>query len=343
MSTHLNLISPENGSQTAPLQVLHWPDVKQQVLAEPKYTEYESALERSLPRPVRFSWQSAAVGVDHTRFDLLVSEHPDLSHGFVLRGLPEAAADVPNLLLNRRYYWKVIQRGTGQPAIESAVWSFKTPDLPPRWIHVPGITNVRDLGGWPVPGGRVRQGQVYRSGEMNTHIVLPAEGARVLLEDLGIRTDLDLRGLYEDPPGPALDPKRVRWVNARVQPYHECNTLVSREGFLQAFKVLTDPANYPVLFHCWGGADRAGTLAFLTNALLGVRFEDLVHDYELTSLSKHGVRNHESSEFQAFLSLLETFAPAGAPLQTQVEGYVQGLGISADEIALLRGQLFEPD
>jgi hypothetical protein len=342
MSTQIILISPENGAQTAPLQVLQWPKVKAQVLAEPKIKEYEKNPERSLPKPVQFRWLSAAAGVDHTRFDLLVSEKPDLSDPIRIRDLAEASVNLPNLYVNRRYYWKVIQTGTDQPAIESTVWSFETPDLPPRWIHVPGITNVRDLGGWPLPGGRVRQGQVYRSGEMNTHIVLPAEGARVLLDDLGIRTDLDLRGLYEDPPSPALDPARVRWVNARVQPYHECNTIVSREGFRQAFTVLADPASYPVLFHCWGGADRAGTLAFLINALMGVGFEDLVHDYELTSLSKHGVRNHESEEFQTFLAFLKTFAPAGASLQAQVEGYLDGLGISQDQILVLRRQLFEP-
>ena len=38
-----------------------------------------------------------------------------------------------------------------------------------------------------------------------------------------------------------------------------------------------------VYFHCAGGADRTGTLAFLIEALLGVSESDLSKDYELTS------------------------------------------------------------
>ena len=39
-----------------------------------------------------------------------------------------------------------------------------------------------------------------------------------------------------------------------------------------------------VYFHCIGGADRTGTLAFLIEALLGVAESDLSQDFELTSL-----------------------------------------------------------
>ncbi|NIY15094.1 MAG: hypothetical protein GWM98_09410, partial [Nitrospinaceae bacterium] len=74
---------------------------------------------------------------------------------------------------------------------ESAVASFKTDPSPPRWIRVPGITNVRDLGGWPLPGGRrIRQGMVFRSSEMNGHLNLTSRGKHILEEELGIRTDL---------------------------------------------------------------------------------------------------------------------------------------------------------
>ena len=51
------------------------------------------------------------------------------------------------------------------------------------------------------------------------------------------------------------------------------------------FKYLSDASNYPIYTHCQGGADRTGTYAFLLNGLLGVSYEDLTRDFELTSFA----------------------------------------------------------
>ena len=40
--------------------------------------------------------------------------------------------------------------------------------------------------------------------------------------------------------------------------------------------------------HCNEGASRTGTGAFLVEALLGVSYEDMVRDYELTNFSQSG-------------------------------------------------------
>ena len=51
------------------------------------------------------------------------------------------------------------------------------------------------------------------------------------------------------------------------------------------FTYLSDASNYPIYTNCQGGADRTGTYAFLLNGLLGVSYDDLTRDFELTSFS----------------------------------------------------------
>ena len=47
-------------------------------------------------------------------------------------------------------------------------------------------------------------------------------------------------------------------------------------------------------YHCYGGADRTGTIGFLLGALLGMSYTDLVIDFELTSYSSNPSRNYRS-------------------------------------------------
>lgn len=56
---------------------------------------------------------------------------------------------------------------------------------------VAGISNFRDIGGWPTysPAGQVRKGILYRGSDTNR--VKPEGIAK--LQELGIRTDFDLR------------------------------------------------------------------------------------------------------------------------------------------------------
>ena len=56
---------------------------------------------------------------------------------------------------------------------------------------VPGLLNCRDLGGHPIPSGRIRWGQFYRSAAP----MLPMESK--VLEDMGITLVIDLRSDFE--------------------------------------------------------------------------------------------------------------------------------------------------
>jgi protein tyrosine/serine phosphatase len=165
---------------------------------------------------------------------------------------------------------------------------------------------------------------------MNSHLSLSAQGKDILLKLLKINTDIDLRG-EEEVRKPALE--NVSYINAPIQPYGNILEEQYQPSYRKIFQVFADPSAYPVIVHCWGGADRTGTVIFLLEALLGVEKKWLILDYELTSLSIWGERKHTSDEFTAFLKCLSLF---GKTEQEQAENYLNSIGITLGEISSIR-------
>ena len=81
----------------------------------------------------------------------------------------------------------------------------------------------------------------------------------------------------------------------------------AKENMVKLFDLLADRSIYPIYTHCWGGADRTGCICFIVEALLGVEMQDLILDYELTSLSVWGVRTRNYSEFIKFVDYIKSF------------------------------------
>jgi hypothetical protein len=289
----------------------------------------------SRPKPVIFAWRPLANGVGRIRYSLYLSLDEGFRDPVVLRDLSQPFAAVRNLFVGVRYYWKVVAGSNRIRPVESEVWSFSTHPAMPRWVFVPGITNMRDLGGW-----RVRQGVVYRSSAMSSRRVR-RETANILLDELRIRTDLDLRAKNEGA-GPVLDETLVRWCHAPVPAYGDFATEEGLVRYRDALRIFAEPANYPILCHCRAGADRVGTIVVLLLGLLGVSMEDLALDYELTSLSVWGKRSRYSGPFQAMLDGLRQFAPDTDDIRRQIESYMLAAGLSEEEIGTIRNTLLEP-
>ncbi len=183
---------------------------------------------------------------------------------------------------------------------------------------------------------------IYRGSEMNSHCTISGEGRHILIKDLGIRTDLDLRGLGEDRMA-VLDRNRVEYVNIPVLAYDSIANPEYTGRYRALFHLLATCAKYPIFIHCWGGADRTGTIVFLIQALLGMSVEDLSTDYELTSLSIWGERLRGSEAFQDLLQTLELFAIEGSSIQTQVERYLTVIGVTTEEMESIREILTEKE
>lgn len=320
----INLLYPPANSMTPPLQEHEWGS---NAAAFPSIIP----IDRSQPRPVDFAWERPAIEGDSLHYDLEISRNPDFEDPIRVTNLSNTSTRVWNLQIDTRYYWKVIAKRNKQPLASSHISEFTTHPQAPRWLYIPDITNVRDIGGWPLPyGKKISQGMVYRSSEMNSHLELTAQGQDILLNQLKIRTDIDLRG-EEEIRKPAL--KNVQYINIPLQPYAHIAEEPYKPLYRQVFQTLADPNVYPVIIHCWGGADRTGTVIFLLEALLGVRKKWLIQDYELTSLSIWGERHHTSDEFTAFLTYLSRY---GVKIQDEVKNYLKSIGVSKQELTSIR-------
>ena len=154
-----------------------------------------------------------------------------------------------------------------------------------RWIRTSaGATawNVRDLGGWPCDGGAVKYGLLIRGGK------LAAADRAVLVGELGIQHDLDLRGREgggsDDEPDMTESPLGSDVWYTRTQQYawYALTPVATWQTYLRC---VIDAVTHrePVYFHCTAGADRTGTLACVLEGLLGMSQSDIDKDYELTT------------------------------------------------------------
>jgi hypothetical protein len=112
--------------------------------------------------------------------------------------------------------------------------------------------------------------------------------------------------------------KGIKCKHLPYRPYREMFEDEHRKGIAKIMEFLSEEENYPIYFHCLGGADRTGMVAFLLRALMGEDDEDILTDYELTSLSSYaygtgegvdslGFRSRESDYFREFLAIFNTY------------------------------------
>jgi protein-tyrosine phosphatase len=208
--------------------------------------------------------------------------------------------------------------------------SFKT-EAGPRLMHIDGLVNVRDLGGWITADGKtVKQGLLYRGSEMDGLVEekfkLTPQGLEQM-KALGIKTDLDLRHEGET----VLEGEHILY-NA-IQ-YEYAFTDAGKDAVRRLFADLADPANYPAYLHCTYGADRTGTMCYLLLGLLGVSDADLKRDYELTALYYGCVSPAQMDPFVAKIAALP-----GENTQARVEYFLESAGVTRDQMDSIR-QIF---
>jgi protein-tyrosine phosphatase len=237
-----------------------------------------------------------------------------------------------------------------------------------RHLDWDGCCNVRDLGGLRVAGGRMtRRGAVVRSDSPAG--LTPAGWAG--LWGHGIRTIVDLRNDEERDPAPGpparggidvvhvpLDDlgdtgfwRRIRSEGLDGTPLYYRPFLERKaERCVAAVAAVADARAGGVLVHCAVGRDRAGLVAMLLLALVGVAPADIADDYELSEprlaplRERAGARRvgpgpaeslarRNTTAREVVLATLEA---------VDVEARLRSAGLSARRLRGVRDRLVEP-
>lgn len=302
--------------------------------------------EKSRPEAVHLSW-SGVSGAQEYLVALAAGE--DFGEAEVFSS-KETSLDVINLRIATDYSWRVTAVLEGGERVVSGTSSFHTEDVAPRNLEIDGITNVRDLGGWETPEGRVRQGALIRCGRLNksettnVQIEITERGIEEMKDRLGVRTEIDLRtptahnhetgGIAESPLGEGVTYRNIPFE------YSVSNYLTGNlEAVKEFFEVVSDESNYPVIFHCNIGTDRTGMLAYLINGLLGVSEEDLYRDYTFSNFGKINGSRSVSGIEKNYVATVKGYP--GDTLREKIENCLLDIGVPQAQLDALKANLIE--
>ena len=216
-----------------------------------------------------------------------------------------------------------------------------------RWIRTSARAtawNVRDLGGWACDGGTVKYGLLIRGGKLS------AADRTVLVGELGIQHDLDLRGregggsgdepeMTESPLG-----KDVWYTRTQQYAWYALTPVATWQAYLRC---VIDAVTHrePVYFHCTSGADRTGTLACVLEGLLGMSQSDIDKDYELTTFysgsgSDSTARRRNESDWKGLLNAIN--AVSGKTFRDKCVRFAVGTcGMSMADINAFRAAMID--
>ncbi len=259
------------------------------------------------------------------------------------------------LKLGTKYWWRVIAKDGAGAEVVSDVRSFTTADVAPRMIAVPAF-NFRDLGGGVNAEGRkVRQGLIYRGQSthgrslFNDSVKTGLDELRWFYVDtLGIRTELDLRGVDEAREAEekydhiGLEKVGCRHVFHEVWPYHISHPEMVPK-FAEIIREFTKRENYPIYFHCAVGSDRTGTVGVMLDGILGRTDEQIYNDYELPTFNQNLARLRYCRKAAGMFGELdpETSKRGGGSIAENVIAYLHEIGITDAEIGAIRDIMLE--
>lgn len=349
----LSIVSPKDGTEVTLL-----PAFAKEYFAQPtkeRLRQFDDAAIRkkllaagSAQTPICLEWSGADAMVEVS----VVKEGEKETVGDILvlsKGVTKTY--VTNLEIGQAYRWTV---KSGNERV-SAV--FKTEATPPRLLYVEGVRNIRDMGGWTgLNGCKVRQGLIVRTSALrasshkkggsflaakytcgSTNITEAA--VQYLQDEFGFKTDIELRSKDETV---FMDDTLLNGAAFIKEPFvayqYIDNFDRGRLPFARMFRKFLDKRNYPILFHCFSGRDRTGSLAFILGGLLGVAKDDLCRDWEASGLSD-GTLYFGSSRIESLVGYIDS--QSGDTFTEKCESYAHRCGITEEEIARFREIMLE--
>jgi len=174
----------------------------------------------------------------------------------------------------------------------------------PRHIKFENVINFRDIGGYPARDGyTVAWRRLFRSGEFRN---MTGSDLDQLTGEIGLASVIDLRSSMEvERQGIGLfseadikyhnisflaggnrdeDERLFREFTNMGQFYlHLARKSEFGERIVAALEIIAESKNHPLVFHCAMGKDRTGILAAVLLSVLGVKDEDIIEDYSLST------------------------------------------------------------
>lgn len=231
-------------------------------------------------------------------------------------------------------------------------------------LDIDGVNNVRDVGGIPAEGGRIRSGVLLRSGQLSG---VTSAGAAVLQGS--IQHIVDLRDGEEV----AAEPTEIEGPETThlplflgsVRSFFEADTSLddlylhlleeSGERLVEAIRIIA--AGEPTLVHCTVGKDRTGVTVALALSAVGADREAVIADYALTESQLPVQRSQRIAEYlrsqhpeavHAVALATQSPAPVMRNLLEQIDerwgsaaGYLRAKGMTDAELAALKRALVE--
>jgi predicted amino acid-binding ACT domain protein len=331
-------IIPENGTVTH--------DTRSHVDPSVNHTE-----DASIPKPILLSW-SFSEELFEPKYSLYLSQDKVFdSTDLRVKDTTVNELSIYNLLNNWTYYWKIGVRESNDSVWETPVFTFTTADVWPRMLYIDGSSNARDIGGrFNKDGILIRQGLYYRSTEYNNLLNISKKGIQQIL-DLGIVCEIDLRHDHESAK-PAL-PAQIRYFRPEykkkgggLSPYwtgiQNC-----KPQYREVFSQLAKRENYPMIVHCVAGADRAGTVTAILEAILDCTEKQIRLNYQWTSLSIYGSRGYPDSpaikKWEDLIEGLKSHYSVKGSINYGAYNYLLSTGITPQEIDDIRSIFFEQE
>ena len=246
---------------------------------------------------------------------------------------------IPNLIPQNTYFYQVVAANNEIVSKGSFNVSGNV-----RMLYAPSVYNLRDLGGWTMPDGKItRYGLIYRGGEVNGYHA-PYYGDLETLKGIGMGAELDLR--YNDSYDQDRETNKSGYGFVKGDTYYfagandytseHLSQTDTQARLKEEFRFLLGHIREGrgVHFHCVFGADRTGFFACLIEGLLGFDINQMCHDYEFTSFAAPA-GNRNKSTVVGHINVIQK--ESGTTLRDKFETYwVEKVGITKEEVEEFR-------
>lgn len=233
-------------------------------------------------------------------------------------------------------------------------------------LDVEGVSNVRDVGGMPAEGGRIRSGVLLRSGQLSGATTAGAAALRARVAHIvDLRDGEEVAAEPSEIVGP--DTTHLPLFLGSVRSFFEADTSLddlylhlleeSGERLLAAIRIIA--VSERTLVHCTVGKDRTGVTVALALSAVGADRESVIADYALTESQLPAQRTRWMAEYlrtqhpdavHALALATQSPAPVMRRLLARVDerwgsaaGYLRAQGMTDAELAALAVALVEPD